>query len=78
MTLTLYFTDLSPAVRSSLLTIKALGLNVDLKEVNLAAGEHLKPEFLQKNPFHTVPTLEDGDFVIWDSHAINAYLVSTW
>lgn len=76
MTLTLYCTDFSPAVRATLLTIKALGLNVDLKELNLAAGEHLSADFLKKNPFHTVPTLEDGDFSIWDSHVINAYLVS--
>lgn len=75
MTLTLYYTELSPPVRASLLTIKALGLNVDLKPVNLMTGEHLTPEYLQKNPFHTVPTLEDGEFTIWDSHAINSYLV---
>lgn len=77
MTLTLYFTDLSPPVRATLLTIKALGLDVNFKEINLLAGEHLQPEFLKKNPLHTVPTLEDDGFVVVDSHAINAYLVST-
>lgn len=33
---------------------------------------------LQLNPQHTVPTLQDGDFVVWDSHAINAYLVGKY
>ncbi|KAJ8979581.1 hypothetical protein NQ317_019156 [Molorchus minor] len=78
MTPKLYYADLSPAVRASLLTIKALGIEVDLKPVNMMAGEHLTPDYLKMNPFHTVPTLEDGDFVIWDSHAINAYLVGKY
>lgn len=30
------------------------------------------------NPQHTIPTLVDGDFVIWDSHAIVPYLVSKY
>lgn len=33
---------------------------------------------LQVNPQHTVPTLVDGDFVIWDSHVIGPYLVNTY
>lgn len=44
---TLYYTDVSPPVRSVLLTSKALGLELDLKQVNLFAGEHLKPEYLK-------------------------------
>jgi glutathione S-transferase len=75
MSLKLLYASQSPPSRASLLTIRALGLDVDLVQVNLAAHEHLTTEFLEINPFHTVPTLQDEDFTIWDSHAINAYLV---
>nr|WCC58233.1 glutathione S-transferase [Pharsalia antennata] len=68
----------SPPVRASLLTIAALGLDVEFEEVSTANGDHLKPEYLQLNPLHTVPTLRDGEFVIWDSHVINAYLVGKY
>lgn len=34
--------------------------------------------YFQLNPEHTVPTLIDGDFVIWDSHAICTYLVDKY
>nr|AVT42186.1 glutathione S-transferase e2 [Lissorhoptrus oryzophilus] len=74
----LYYAAVSPAVRSTLLTIAALDLDVELVPVNLMAGEHLTPQFLKKNPLHTVPTLEDGDFHLFDSHAINSYLVGKY
>ncbi|KAJ8954080.1 hypothetical protein NQ318_004385 [Aromia moschata] len=74
----LYYTPGSPPAMASLLTVKALGIQVDLKPVNLLAGEHLTPEFQKMNPLRTVPTLVDGDFTIWDSHAINAYLTGKY
>ncbi|EEZ98835.1 Glutathione S-transferase D2-like Protein [Tribolium castaneum] len=76
---TVYVTHVSPPVRAVLITAKAIGLAVAEKEVNLFAGEHLKPEYLKLNPQHTVPTLVDDDgFTIWDSHAIITYLVSKY
>ncbi|KAK5642245.1 hypothetical protein RI129_008412 [Pyrocoelia pectoralis] len=74
----LYYTDISPPVRSVLLTAKAIGLDLDLKNVNLAAGEHLTPQYLKMNPQHTVPTLDDNGYYLWDSHAINMYLVDKY
>nr|CAH7759430.1 unnamed protein product [Callosobruchus chinensis] len=69
---------MSPAVRGTLLTVKALGLSLELKDVDLMTGEHMTPEYLEMNPFHTVPTLQDGNFTVWDSHAINCYLVDKY
>ncbi|CAD7083151.1 unnamed protein product [Hermetia illucens] len=74
----LYGLHLSPPVRSVLLVAKAIGLDLEFREVNLLTGEHKKPEFLEKNPQHTVPTLDDGGLLIWDSHAIATYLIGKY
>jgi glutathione S-transferase len=61
------------------MTAKAIGLNLQVKPLDFFKGEHLTPEYLEMNPQHTVPTLVDDDgFTFWDSHAINAYLVSRY
>jgi len=53
-----------------------LDLPVELVDVNMMAGENRSPEFLAINPNGKVPTLVDGDYVLWESRAINAYLAS--
>lgn len=45
--ITLYYLSQSPSCRSVLLTAKAIGLDFNLKPVDLNAGEHMKPEFMQ-------------------------------
>lgn len=75
----LYTAKLSPPGRSVELTAKALGLDLEIKPINLIAGDHLKSEFLKLNPQHTIPTIIDQDgTVVYDSHAINVYLVTKY
>ncbi|XP_018564052.1 glutathione S-transferase 1-like [Anoplophora glabripennis] len=78
MPITVYGMNASPVVRGTLMAVEALGLEFERIEVNTMLGDQFKPEFLKLNPLHTIPTIQDGDFVIWDSHAINSYLVDKY
>lgn len=73
-----YYLPGSAPCRSVIMTAKALGLTLNKKTLNLMAGEQMKPEFLKLNPQHTIPTLVDGDFSIWESRAIMTYLADKY
>nr|WUG53827.1 glutathione S-transferase [Zeugodacus cucurbitae] len=73
-----YYVPPSPPCRAVLMAAKALGVELNKKLLNLFAGEHLKPDFLKINPQHTVPTLVDGSFAIWESRAISIYLAEKY
>lgn len=76
-TLTLYFTPASPPARATLLLARSLGLDINVKIVDLFKKEQYGEEFLKLNPLHNVPVLVDGDFVLTESRAIMAYLVKS-
>ncbi|XP_054290233.1 glutathione S-transferase 1-like [Macrosteles quadrilineatus] len=78
MPLTLYFIPPSPPARSVDLVIHALGLTAEYKNVDLREKEQFTPEFLKLNPLHTVPVIDDDGFILWESRAIMAYLVSKY
>lgn len=56
----------------------SIGIDLELVFVDLAKAEQMKPEFLKLNPNHKVPTLVDGDFVLWESSAIMLYLAEKY
>lgn len=74
----LYYSPVSGSTPAIFITAKALGLKLNLKVINTFANEHLKPEFVKLNPQHTIPTLVDNGFVLWESRAILAYLVEKY
>ncbi|XP_062123431.1 glutathione S-transferase 1-1-like [Drosophila sulfurigaster albostrigata] len=51
-----------------------LGIELNKKLLSLPEGEHLKPEFVKINPQHTIPTIVDNGFALWESRAILVYL----
>ncbi|XP_078053376.1 glutathione S-transferase 1-1-like isoform X2 [Augochlora pura] len=78
MAVDLYYTPISSPCRAVLLTAEAIGFPLNLKEIDLMAGDHLKPEYEQLNPQRTVPFLVDGDFKLTESRAIMSYLVDEY
>lgn len=55
--------------------LEEIGCPYALVKVDLAKGEHRKPEYLKLNPNSRVPTLIDGDKVMFEAAAIVLYLV---
>ncbi|XP_053690781.1 glutathione S-transferase 1-like [Sabethes cyaneus] len=76
--ITLYTTPRTPAGRAVELTAKIIGVELDIKIMDLVNKEHLTEEFLKLNPQHTVPTIVDDGVPLYDSHAIIIYLVSKY
>ena len=72
----LYMNPLSPNARRVRLTAAVLGLALEEKKLDLAKGEHKRPEYLALNPNGAIPTLVDGEFVLTESRAIMQYLAS--
>jgi glutathione S-transferase len=55
-------------------TLEEIGIEYQEKSIDFKEKEHLSPEFLKLNPNGKIPALVDGDFVCWESMAINMYL----
>lgn len=51
-----------------------LGIELELIPVNVLGGAQMSDDFIALNPNHKIPTLVDGDFVLWESGAIMLYL----
>lgn len=74
MAIEFYWGSGSPFAWRVLLTLEIKKLPYESKLLEFSKGDHKTPEFLKLNPRGKVPVLKDGDFVIYESLAMMAYL----
>ncbi len=74
----LYGFPMSPNSRRVHLVLEEVGEPYEYVEVDLTKGANKAPEYLALNPCGRVPTLVDGGYVIWESHAILQYLAAKY
>ena len=72
----LYNTNLSPNALRVRAVANELEIPLEVIDIDLRKGEHKTPAYLAINPNGKVPVLVDGDFALWESRAINAYLAA--
>jgi glutathione S-transferase len=53
-----------------------LALDCVVNPIDLGRGDQLAPEYLALNPNKKMPTLTDGEFVLWESNAILFYMAA--
>jgi glutathione S-transferase len=64
----------SPNSRKVIALAEHLGIPLEIVPIDLLKGEQRDPKFLAINPNGMIPTLVDGDFVLWESNAIMQYV----
>jgi len=78
MSITLWGRTTSANVQKVLWALGELGLSYEHIPLGGRFGGNREPAYLAMNPHGLVPTLKDGDLVLWESHAIVRYLAAQY
>jgi glutathione S-transferase len=73
MAVELYVFPPSPRAFKAMVVANHLGIDT-LRIVDLVKGDQNHPCIAALNPNMRMPTLKDGDYVLWESNAIGQYL----
>lgn len=76
MPIELFVFPLSPRAFKVMAVANHLGLDTKLHILDMPKGAHKTPEYAALNPNMRMPTLRDGNYVLWESNAIGQYLAS--
>lgn len=74
MAIEFYWGSGSPFAWRVMLTLEVKGLAYESKLLEFSKAEHKTAAYLRLNPRGKVPTLKDGDFVLYESLGIMSYL----
>jgi glutathione S-transferase len=72
----LYVFPPSPRAFKVMAIANYLGIDPALRVIDLIKGEQKSPQYAALNPNMRMPTLKDGDYVLWESNAIMQYLAA--
>jgi glutathione S-transferase len=73
-TMKLYTGAITPNGKRVRICASECGVPLDIALVDFQKGENRSADYLALNPMGKVPTLADGDVVLWESGAILCYL----
>ncbi|KAK0223577.1 glutathione S-transferase [Armillaria fumosa] len=74
MVLKLYGSPFSTCTKRVATVLHEKKVPFEIYSINLAAGEHKTPSFLEKQPFGVVPYIDDDGFILYESRAISRYI----
>lgn len=75
--ITIYGSKNSSAFRC-IWVLEELNIPYTIKTLDFQKGENKSSEYLALNPNGKIPTMVDGEFVLWESLAINYYLMEKY
>ena len=70
----LYVFPPSPRAFKAMAVANHLGVNWTMRVLDVMKEEHKRPDYAALNPNMRMPTLKEGDYVLWESNAIIQYL----
>lgn len=74
MSIEIFAFPLSPRAFKALVVANHLALDYTLRVLDPRKGDLQKPDYAAINPNMRMPTLKDGDYIVWESNAIQQYL----
>ncbi|HUI94342.1 MAG TPA: glutathione S-transferase family protein [Xanthobacteraceae bacterium] len=74
MSIEIFAVPPSPRAFKVIALANHLGIDIAIRRLDFFKGEHKTPEYAALNPNMLMPTLRDGDYVLWEANAIMQYL----
>jgi glutathione S-transferase len=74
MSIEIFAVPPSPRAFKVIAVANHLGIDIAIRRLDFFKGEHKTSEYAALNPNMLMPTLRDGDYVLWESNAIMQYL----